>query len=99
MLYLMSLRHSPERCPGVSNEIGERMLRSAATMTQVLQSHGCTFQGGWVSKSAHLTFILLDGPNAHAVDDATVDLGMALWNTTTIYPVTTFEEAVAGLQQ
>ena len=97
MLYLMSMTHSPERCPGVATEIRDRVLLAASTMTQVLQTHGCTFQGGWVSKSAHLTFILLDGPNAHAVDDAVVDLGFAVWNTTTTYPVITFEEAVGGL--
>jgi len=38
----------------------------------------------------------VDGPNAHAVDDATVDLGLALWNTATIYPVITFEQAVTA---
>ena len=97
MLYLMSMTHSPEKCPGVATEIRDRVLLAASTMTQVLQTHGCTFQGGWVSKSAHLTFILLDGPNGHAVDDAAVDLGFAVWNTTTTYPVITFEEAVGGL--
>ena len=99
MLYLMSLSHSPDRCPGVTNEIRDRVLRSASTMTEVLKTHGCAFQGGWVSKSAHLTFILLDGPDAHAVDDAAADLGLALWNTNTIYPVITFEEAVDSLRQ
>ena len=98
MLYLMSMSHTPEKCPGVANEIRDRMVRSASTMNEVLQTHGCTYQGGWVSKSAHLTFIVVDGPSAHAVDDAAVDLGLALWNTTTIYPVITFEEAVTGLQ-
>ncbi len=69
----------------------------ASTMTEVLQTHGSTYQGGWVSKSAHLTFIMVDAPNAHAVDDALVDLGLAVWNTATIYPVITLEEAVEGL--
>ena len=97
MLYLMSLEHSPDKCPGVAPEIRDRVRLAASTMTQVLETHGCTYQGGWVSKSAHLTFILLDGPNAHAVDDAAVDLGLAVWNTNTIYPVITWEEAVEGL--
>ena len=81
MLYLMSLKHSPDQCPGVAHEIRDRVMLAASTMT------------------AHLTFILLDGPNAHAVDDAAVDLGLAVWNTNTIYPVITFEEAVGGLPQ
>ena len=52
MLYLMSLNHSPDKCPGVASEIRDRVLLAASTMTQVLQSHGCTYQGAWVSKSA-----------------------------------------------
>ena len=97
MLYLASLNHSPDKCPGVAIEIRDRVVRMAATMTEVLNTHGCTFQGGWVSKSAHMTFIMLDAPNAHAVDDALVDLGLAVWNTATIYPVITLDEAFEGL--
>ena len=97
MLYMASLSHTPDKCPGVALEIRDRVLRMAATMNDVLQSHDCTFQGGWVSKSAHLTFIVLDAPNAHAADDAMVDLGLAVWNTAAIYPVITLDEAVGGL--
>ncbi len=96
MLYLASLNHSPDKCPGVALEIRDRVVRMASTMTEVLRSHDCTFQGGWVSKSAHLTFIVIDAPNAHAVDGAMVDLGLAVWNTATIYPVITLEEAVGA---
>ena len=99
MLYLTSLNHTPGQCPGVDTEIRDRVLLMASTMTEVLQAHGCNFQGGWVSKSAHVTFIVIDAPNAHALDDAMVDLGLAVWNTTTIYPVITLEEAVGGLPQ
>ncbi len=89
MLYMVSLNHSPDKCPGVAMEIRDRVLVMASTMTEVLKSYNCTFQGGWVSKSAHQTFILIDGPNGHAVDDAVVDLGLAVWNTSTFYPVIT----------
>ena len=97
MLYFVSLNHSPDKCPGVAPEIRDRVLVMASTMTDVLQSHGCAFQSGWVSKSAHQTFLVIDGPNAHAVDDAVVDLGLAVWNTATFYPVITLDEAVGGL--
>ncbi|MCH8745406.1 MAG: hypothetical protein IIB31_07145 [Chloroflexi bacterium] len=79
-------------------EIRDRVLRMSDTMDQVMQSHGCTFQGGWLGKSSHLTFVLIDAPSAHAVDDVMVDLGLAVWNTATIYPVITLEEGVAGLR-
>ena len=98
MLYMAELNHSPQQCPGVALEIRDRVLRMSDTMDQVMQNHGCTFQGGWLGKSSHLTFVLIDAPSAHAVDDAMVDLGLAVWNTATIYPVITFEEGVAGLR-
>ena len=97
MLYLAYLNHAPDQCPGVVTEIRDRVATMASTMTEVLNSHGCTFQGGWVARSAHLTFIVIDAPNAHAVDEAMIDLGLAVWNTATIYPVITLEEAVQGL--
>ena len=98
MLYMAELNHSPQQCPGVAMEIRDRVLRMSDTMEQVMQSHGCTFQGGWLGKSSHLTFVLIDAPSAHAVDDVMVDLGLAVWNTATIYPVITLEEGVAGLR-
>ena len=98
MLYMAELNHSPQQCPGVAMEIRDRVLRMSDAMDQVMQSHGCTFQGGWLGKSSHLTFVLIDAPSAHAVDDVMVDLGLAVWNTATIYPVITLEEGVAGLR-
>ena len=97
MLYMVSLNHSPDKCPGVAIEIRDRVLVMASTMAEMLNSYDCKFQGGWISKSAHQTFILIDGPNAHAVDDAIVDLGFAVWNTSTFYPVITLDEAMGGL--
>lgn len=97
MLYLASLSHDPEKCPGVALDIRDRVVTMAANMSGVLQSHGCEFQGGWVSKSAHLTFLVIDAPNGHALDDAIIDMGLAVWNTATIYPVITLDEAVGGL--
>ncbi len=97
MLYFVSLDHSPEKCPGVALDIRDRVVRMWDSMDQVLQSRGCSYQGGWVSKSAHLSVLVIDAPNAHAVDDAMVDLGLAVWNSATIYPVITLQEAVEGL--
>ena len=94
MLFFIELRHAPERCPGVAPEIRDRMLRMSQTREQVLASHGCQWVGGWVSPTPHLTFITLDAPGAHAVDSALRDLGLAVWNSTTIHPVVDFDDAV-----
>lgn len=98
MLYIVELNHSPQQCPGVALDIRDRVLSMSDTMEKVMQSHGCVFQGGWIGKSSHVTFLLVDAPGAHAVDDAMVDLGLAAWNTSTMYPVITIDEGVEGLR-
>jgi hypothetical protein len=98
MLYIIELNHSPQQCPGVALEIRDRVLRMSETMEKVMASHGCAFQGGWIGKSTHVTFLLVDAPGAHAVDDAIVDLGLAVWNTSTMYPVIPLDEGVQGLR-
>ena len=97
MLYMVELRHSPDRCPGVANDVRDRVLRMAQDLDEVLATHGCTLQGGWVSPSAHLTYLALDAPGAHAVDAAMIDLGLAVWNTCAMYPVLDFAAAIQAL--
>ena len=97
MLHFVILNHGPENCPGVVNTVRDRVLKMSSTIEEVLKAHDCTMQGGWISRSAHATFVVVDGPNAHVVDELMIDLGLAAWNTTTTYPVITLQEAVEGL--
>ena len=96
-LYMVSLEHAPERSPGVDMRIRDRVLRMSADLTETLANRGCQFRGGWVGKSSHQTWLILDGPDAHAVDDAVIDMGLAAWNRAVIFPVITIEEAIDGL--
>ena len=74
-LYMVSLEHAPERCPGVDMGVRDRVVRMSAEMNQTLSGRGCEFKGGWVGKSSHQTWMILQGPDAHAIDDAVVDMG------------------------
>lgn len=96
-LYMVSLEHAPERCPGVDLGVRDRVLRMSAELTNTLSRRGCAYRGGWVGKSSHQTWLILDGPDAHAVDDAVIDMGLATWNRTAIFPIITMEEAFGGL--
>ena len=96
-LYMVSLEHAPERCPGVDLGVRDRVLRMSAELTETLSRRGCEYRGGWVGKSSHLTWLILDGPDAHAIDDAVIDMGLATWNRTDIYPIITMEAAFGGL--
>lgn len=96
-LYMVSLEHAPERCPGVDLGVRDRVLRMSAELNDTLGNRGCEFKGGWVGKSSHQTWLILDGPDAHAIDDAVIDMGLATWNRTAIFPIITMEEAFGGL--
>ena len=76
---------------------GIRVLRLSEQLTETLAHRDCEYRGGWVGKSSHQTWLILQGPDAHAVDDAVIDLGLATWNRTSIFPIITMEEAFGGL--
>ena len=40
MLYMMSLSHTPDQCPGVAVEIRDRVVRMNATMTEYYRATG-----------------------------------------------------------
>ena len=96
-LYMVSLEHAPERCPGVDLGVRDRVLRMSAEMTETLAQRGCEYRGGWVGKSSHQTWLILEGPDGHSVDDAVIDMGLATWNRTDICPIITMAEAFGGL--
>ena len=96
-LYMVSLEHAPERCPGVDLGVRDRVLRMSEEMNETLAQRGCEYRGGWVGKSSHQTWLILEGPDGHAVDDAVIDMGLATWNRTDICPIITMAEAFGGL--
>lgn len=96
-LYMVSLEHAPERSPGVDMGVRDRVLRMAADLADTMSRRECEYRGGWVGKSSHQIWLILDGPDAHAVDNAVIDMGLATWNRAIIYPIISMEEALQGL--
>ena len=98
MLHMIVSSHSPETCPGFVPELREKAKTSFQKMGEVSKKLGITIQGGWVNGGGHITFMLVDAPNAHVIEQMGFELGFVEWNTSTIYPVMTMEEAQARLQ-
>ena len=46
-LYMVSLEHAPERCPGVDLGVRDRVVRMSAELNETLQRRSCEFRGGW----------------------------------------------------
>tara|TARA_Y100000310_G_C20270899_1_gene617963 strand:+ start:378 stop:536 length:159 start_codon:yes stop_codon:yes gene_type:complete len=50
-----------------------------------------------VSRAIHISYTLVDAPGAHDVEDALDELGFVTWNTVSIQPLQTIEEAMRDL--
>jgi len=99
MLHMIVATHSPQTCPGVVPELRKKVQTSFQKMDEVSKKLGVTMQGSWTYPGGHVSFMLVDAPNAHVVNEMGSELGLIEWNTATIYPVVTMAEVMAHLQQ
>jgi muconolactone delta-isomerase len=91
---MVVMTHGPDTCAAANPESG-RMARSAMEkMDDTSKKHQVTLQGAWVDPPGHVFYILVDAPNAHAVNNLMTELQFFHWNTIDIHPVMTLEEAM-----
>jgi muconolactone delta-isomerase len=94
MLHMVVLTHGPDTCAAAHKEYGDMAREAMAHKDEASKKHGVTIQGGWVDAPAHLFYLLVDAPNAHAVNSLMAELKFFLWNTVDIHPIVTLEEAM-----
>ncbi len=99
MLYVMTANHGPDTCPAVNATSRETALAGGPKMDEAMRNQGCTHHGTWVSRTGHVSFSVIDAPNAHAIENVAGGIGLATWNTMSIYPVVTVPEAMEQLAQ
>ena len=93
MLHLAVIAHGPDTCAAVEEELKEIAETGLRGLPEKAGELGATVEGGWVDMPAHRMWLLVDAPNAHVVSQLTVDQKIFHWNTVTIHPVITLEEA------
>ena len=85
MLHMVIVRHTAESCPGrPGNEAVHPCLQS---MNTLLAERGVTTVGRWAEPPAHVNYLLLDAPNAHAILECLMESGLFGHTTTEIRPV------------
>ena len=94
MLHMVVLTHGPDTCAAAHTEYGDMARDAMAHKEEASKKHGVTIQGAWVDAPAHLFYLLVDAPNAHAVNSLMAELKFFLWNTVDIHPIVTLEEAM-----
>ena len=85
MLHLVIVRHSPESCPGrPGNEAIHPCLQ---TMNDLFPERGVVTVGRWADPTAHVNYLVLDAPSAHAIQDVIMESQLMFHTTTEIRPV------------
>ena len=98
MLHMVVATHTPDNCPMVVLALAKKLLAANQRIGEVGKKLGVTPQGSWTDMPAHVTFMLVDAPNAHVVNQMAMELKMMDWNTVVVYAVVTSQEAVATLK-
>jgi len=85
MLHMVIVRHTAESCPGrPGNEAVHPCLQ---TMGDLLVERGVRTVGRWADPPAHVSYLVLDSPNAHVIVEALMESGLFAHTTTEIRPV------------
>ena len=85
MLHMVIVRHTAESCPGrPGNEAVHPCLH---TLDEMLGSGDVKVVGRWADPPAHVNYMVLDAPNAHAIAEMLMESGIASHTTTEIRPV------------
>ncbi|HEX5478952.1 MAG TPA: DUF3303 family protein [Dehalococcoidia bacterium] len=100
MLHMLVARHGPETCPASRPEYREKYLPQFAQLADISKKHGVTIEGGWTNMPAHLTYILVEAPDAQAVCNLAADSQLMNWNwVESLLPVITMADAAANAQR
>jgi hypothetical protein len=92
MKHIVVNTHNPESCAFRDEEHATAVAAALDGFEQAAADEGATVEGFWIDRAAHTFFILVEAPNAHAVDGAIVRAGLIGRTHTDIHPVLPMEE-------
>ncbi len=99
MLHMLVNTHSEDSCAFRSEENREALVAAFPGLSTAAAAHGGEVAGTWVNMASHTVFVLIDAPNAHAVDEIVRDSGLIGYTTTTVYAVETMETAIEAVSE
>ena len=89
MLHLVTVRHTAASCPGRAGN--EEIHPCLHAMDEMLKARGIGIVGRWADPPAHVSYLVLDAPDAHAVQSILMESGVASHTTSEIRPVVGME--------
>ena len=89
--------HNPETCAYASEKYRLLAVEGASKVADVAIEHGCVLQGAWANRASHTLYALMEGPNAHAVEEVLFKIRFPEWQTVRIDPVVDMGETIEDL--
>jgi hypothetical protein len=97
MLHMVVIEHGPETCAAAQQEIGDLLREATDDLKTASAKHDIAVHGWWFDPPAHVSYMLADAPNAHALNALVMELRLHFWNTLDIHPVVPVEDVVASI--
>ncbi len=76
MLYMIVNTHQPESCAYRSEADAAATVGAFDNFERIAGEAGLKVQGSWINRPAHEAFVLVDAPDAHAIDAALIESGL-----------------------
>ncbi len=98
MLHVVVNTHPEESCAFRSAEKRAGLIQGLEQLDAAAAANEGSVVGAWAAMAAHTIFVVVDAPNAHAVDNIVRDAGLVGATTTRTYPVSTVGDLLDRLR-
>lgn len=89
MLHMVIVSHTAESCPG--KEGNQDIHPCLHSMNEMLQERGVGIVGRWADPPAHVSYMVLDAPHGHLLQEILMESGVAMHTTTRIRPIVSMD--------
>ena len=94
MLHMIVSTHNPESCAFRGKEEEDLLNHAGDEFEGSLPDRGLALKGSWVNRAAHEIFMLVDAPNAHAIEEALLAAGLVGRTHSRVLPVVALDDAM-----
>jgi hypothetical protein len=94
MLYMVVNTHAAESCAFRGEEEARHLETAFDRFTELAGDNGFEVRGSWINRPAHEAFLLVDAPDAHAIDELLVSAGLVGRTSTRVLSVVAIDDAV-----
>jgi len=97
MLHMVVHTHDPQDCPFRGEDAARSMIAALEAFMAPEPDRRVKVRDAWTSRSSHEMFLLVDAPDAHAVDDALLAAGLVARSHSRVLPVLHLVDALRSM--